>query len=97
MYLRGRLNILKRMLIHVAALNLGLLMRVLVGVGTPRSLQGRLCALYSGLFILWRRLTQAILAPMVYMHDSSDRDRRYASCPVVLSSGVGKTIFTTGC
>ena len=41
-YLRGRVNILKRVLIHFAALNLGLLMRVLVGVGTPRSLQGRL-------------------------------------------------------
>ena len=58
MYLRGRLNILKRVLIHVAALNLGLLIRVLVGVGTPRSLQGRLCALCSGLLILWRRLTK---------------------------------------
>lgn len=55
-YLRGHLNILKRVLIHVAALNLGLLMRVLVGVGTPRSLQGRLCALSARLLILWRRL-----------------------------------------
>ncbi len=41
-YIRGRSNILKRVLVHVAALNLGLLMRVLAGVGTPRSLQGRL-------------------------------------------------------
>jgi len=41
-YLRGRSNILKRVLIHMAALNLGLLMRVQAGVGTPRSLQGRL-------------------------------------------------------
>ena len=60
-YLRGRLNILKRVLIHVAALNLGLLIRVLVGVGTPRSLQGRLCAWCSGLLILWRRLTKLYL------------------------------------
>jgi transposase len=44
-YLRGRSNILKRVLVHMAALNLGLLMRVLAGVGTPRSLQGRLRAL----------------------------------------------------
>ena len=57
-YLRGHFNILKRVLIHVAALNLGLLMRVLVGVGTPRSLQGRLCALFSR---LWRRLTNLYL------------------------------------
>jgi len=41
-HLRGRSNILKRVLAHIGALNLGLLMRVLVGVGTPRSLQGRL-------------------------------------------------------
>ena len=58
-YLRGGTNILKRVLIHVAALNLGLLLRVLVGVGTPRSLQGRLSAFVSRLFILWCRLADA--------------------------------------
>ncbi len=40
-HLRKHGNILKRMLIHVAGCNLGLLMRELFGVGTPRSLQGR--------------------------------------------------------
>ena len=39
-HLRGHNNILKRLLIHVGALNLGLLMRMLCGVGTPRALQG---------------------------------------------------------
>jgi transposase len=39
-HLRGRTNILKRVLIHVSALNLGFLMRAAIGVGTPRSLQG---------------------------------------------------------
>jgi len=43
-HLRGHTNILKRLLIHVAGLNLGLLMRALTGVGTPRSLQGRAVA-----------------------------------------------------
>ena len=43
-HLRGRLNILKRYLVHVAAFNLSLLMRQLIGVGTPRGLQGRLAA-----------------------------------------------------
>ena len=37
---RGQENILKRMLVHAAASNLGLLMRHRHGVGTPRSLQG---------------------------------------------------------
>ena len=37
---RGQRNILKRMLVHAAASNLGLLMRHRHGIGTPRSLQG---------------------------------------------------------
>ena len=39
-HIRGHGNILKRLLIHVCALNLGLLMRAVCGVGTPRGLQG---------------------------------------------------------
>jgi transposase len=38
-HLRGHNNILKRLLIHACGLNLGLLMRSLYGVGTPRGLQ----------------------------------------------------------
>jgi transposase len=53
-HLRGHRNILKRVLLHAAALNLGLLMRTLVGVGTPRSLQGRAVALLAGLWSLIR-------------------------------------------
>ena len=44
-HLRGHANILKRVLLQAGALNLGLLMRQLVGIGTPRSLQGRAGAL----------------------------------------------------
>ena len=40
-HVRGHEDIRKRMLIHVAAFNLGLLMRRRFGVGTPRGLQGR--------------------------------------------------------
>jgi len=39
-HLRGRENILKRVLIHVGGLNLSLVMRQLLGKGTPRGLQG---------------------------------------------------------
>lgn len=38
-HLRGSENILKRVLIHVGAFNLGLVMRQLIGKGTPRGLQ----------------------------------------------------------
>jgi transposase len=43
-HLRGHTNILKRLLIHAGGFNLGLVMRHLIGVGTPRGLQGRLTA-----------------------------------------------------
>jgi transposase len=38
-HLRGHGNIIKRLLIHASSLNLGLLMRKLYGIGTPRGLQ----------------------------------------------------------
>lgn len=39
-HLKGGQNILKRVLIHVGAFNLSLIMRQLIGKGTPRGLQG---------------------------------------------------------
>ncbi len=39
-HLRGHSNILQRLLIHACGYNLGVLMRSLTGIGTPRSLQG---------------------------------------------------------
>ena len=56
-HLRGHDNILKRVLVHSGAFNLGLLMRQSLGVGTPRGLQGRLSALLDLLARSWRRLT----------------------------------------
>jgi hypothetical protein len=49
-HLRGHANILKRLLVHIGGFNLGLLMRVLFGIGTPRSLQGRLAAFVIALW-----------------------------------------------
>jgi len=40
-HVRGHHNILKRLLVHAGAFNLGLLMRKAFGRGTPRGLQGR--------------------------------------------------------
>jgi hypothetical protein len=40
-WLRGRDNVHKRYLLHVAAYNLGLVMRVLLGAGTPRELAAK--------------------------------------------------------
>jgi transposase len=49
LHLRGHPNILKRLLLQVCGFNLGLLMRQLTGVGTPRSLQGRAAAAFGAL------------------------------------------------
>jgi hypothetical protein len=40
-WLRGRENVHKRYLVHVAGHNLGILMRLLVGAGTPREAVAR--------------------------------------------------------
>ena len=44
---------LKRLLMHVAACNLGLWMRTVTGNGTPRGLQGQLAAALAIYFSLW--------------------------------------------
>src|SRR6266516_3100739 len=51
-HLRGHTNILKRLLIHAGGFNLGLVMRHLIGIGTPRGLQGRVAAVFATLFVL---------------------------------------------
>ncbi len=56
-HLRGHANILKRLLIHASGCNLGLLMRTLGGVGTPRSLQGRAAAAIATVVALWTLVT----------------------------------------
>jgi hypothetical protein len=54
-HLRGHPNMLKRLLMHVCGFNLGLLLRQLTGVGTPRSLQGRAAAAFAALIVALRR------------------------------------------
>jgi transposase len=61
-HLRGHSNILKRLLVHVAACNLGLWMRTLTGIGTPRGLQGRLAAALAFWFALWVCLRDRLTA-----------------------------------
>ena len=48
-HLRGHTNILKRLLIHAGGFNLGLVMRHLIGSGTPRGLQDCLASVITTL------------------------------------------------
>ena len=61
-HLRGHGNILKRLLVHVAACNLGLWMRTMTGIGTPRGWQGRVAAAMASLFTLWVILRDQLTA-----------------------------------
>jgi len=56
LHLRGHPNILKRLIVHAGAFNLGLLMRHVIGRGTPRGLQGR----RRPCFVLWLLLASLV-------------------------------------
>jgi transposase len=55
-HLRGRINILKRMLIHVGGFDLSLVMRKLIGIGTPRGLQGLISRLITLIILFCKML-----------------------------------------
>ena len=99
-HLRGHPNILKRLLVHVCGFNLGLLMRQLTGIGTPRTLQGRAAALFVPLIGLLggylKHLMTSWALKALHPPDSSSRGPATPQC--------GHTILvlqivpsTTGC
>ena len=49
-FVRGRREVGKKLQTHVAAANLGVILRALIGIGTPRNLQGRSKAFLKALF-----------------------------------------------
>jgi transposase len=63
-WLRGVKKICKRYLIQVAARNLGLILRKLFGVGTPRSLQG-VCGLFCALTLAIKTFWSHCCAPWI--------------------------------
>ena len=96
-YLRGHDNILKRVLLHVAGLNLGLLMRTLTGVGTPRSLQGHAVACLRLLWSLMRLPETRWGAPWILSRPTiAAADLRVGHCHVWADPSFGGA-FTTGC
>lgn len=99
-FLRGRENIAKRALIHFAGLNLGLLMRTLHGMGTPRGLQGRLATLLALLHALMHRLLRSFRAEKSQQTGSSLRSRFWSESRPIGSgswSVLREGTFTTGC
>jgi transposase len=71
-HLRGRPNILKRVLVHYAAFNLSLVLRQQIGKGTPRGLQG-LVGLHFFVLLLMIRDLEADLRRFDALSMSADR------------------------
>src|SRR3977135_3052913 len=61
-HLRGHSNILKRLLIHAGGFNLGLVMRHLIGSGTPRGLQDRPATVIAALLVFLGALQRRLVA-----------------------------------
>jgi transposase len=87
-HLRGRENILKRLLIHVAGFNLSLVLRLATGKGTPRGLQdlaaATLFVYLLALKCLWQLLGVRIGSKNVPMFESrgklfAERDAEFAT------------------
>jgi transposase len=59
-HLKGRDNILKRLLVHAGGFNLALILRKLMGIGKPRRLQGALGGIFACLSLLLRYVWSAL-------------------------------------
>ena len=102
-HLRRHTNILKRLLVHFGAVNLGLLMRTRYGVGTPRGLQGRSEALRNALDAILSWWEAAVAACIRRRRDRSMPGSLLASyapsswTPKIDFSPGEIAAFTTGC
>jgi transposase len=75
-HLRKHGNILKRLVVHAAAANLGLLMRTLTGTGSPRGLQGLVTAACTLIATVWGFVRDILTAQR-----GPGRDRRSDTTP----------------
>jgi transposase len=95
-HLRGHTNILKRLLIHAGGFNLGLVMRHLIGSGTPRGLQDRPATVIAAFLLLLgapRRWLVAISA----WHPLIAAVRWFPSPITTTGYSSPATTYTTGC
>jgi hypothetical protein len=82
---------LKRLYVHIGGFNLGLLMRTLVGAGTPRGLQGRVLALVVAELATWRAQATTWANSHLRSHNRSHAftpHHRFELLPVAAEHGV---------
>ncbi len=83
-HLRGHENIMKRLIVHAAAFNLGMLLRQVTGIGKPRRLQdlrGLLLALILWMCDLIRMIGKLVQRPTTAL-DQRDRIPRVKVDPL---------------
>jgi transposase len=96
-WLRGIENVQKRYLVTVAARNLGLLMRVLFGVGSPRSLQGLTAVALGAVYIAFQALYRLRIAVSRLYADSRNHFVPVARNHVFMDLVVQSVPSSTGC
>ena len=92
-HLRHRDNILKRILIQYAALNLSLILRNNFGNGTPRGLQGQYVAALFTLILLWSHYQSLSFDPEHSGHDFN----AVPSWPTPVNPNSGNCTSATDC
>ena len=95
-HLRGHTNILKRLLIHAGGFNLGLLMRQLIGLGTPRGLQDRRAGVLVTLWVLLSALRRWLMT-FAASHRLSAALRGLVSRITLVINSSAPATCTTGC
>jgi transposase len=95
-HLRGHTNILKRLLVHAGGFNLGLVMRHLIGSGTPRGLQDRLATVITTLSSLVGA-TRHWLVTISAWQQIMAAARPVTSPITTTGNSSAVTTYTTGC
>lgn len=96
-HLRGRENILKRLLIHVAAFNLSLIFRNRLGSGTPRELANRESSFLFALILLLRHSSAPLHRPTLCFCSSGLSQRRNSRYLRYRLRRWRKRVSATGC
>jgi transposase len=87
MYVRGRENVFKRVLLQAAACNLALILRSLIGAGTPKGLANRSLNLLSALLRVFGALSES------FEHIRDDE----RSAGLVSPIGAGSALIGSSC
>lgn len=95
-HLRGHDKILKRMTIHSAGFNLGIVMRKLFGFGKPRTLQGRSAAHFGAICALWWSLVTILRRYLPQVLNRS-RQRQFSTSAGRRGQITRPARFSTGC